>query len=303
MPVRGRFSQDAVLQYKPMILGHAQIGFRNAKINVQQSMERTFITDIKEGVFQVDWNQSIVVDTPVADLDMSPAEGIRFASLPPAATAAKRYAGWNRDLLNWIYQTQQLTLLQSPSMKMTAAAGESERDFRIRLAQAAREIRDQEMDRLRQKYAVKIQALKEKIRKSEQAVEREKEQAKQQKMQTAISFGATILSSFLGKKRVTASSVGRATTAVRGASRAMKESGDVARYKESVDVYKANLTELEESFKAETDALAARLEAANQELAPLSIRPAKQDIQVKAVVLVWMPYLAKPDGSREPAWE
>ena len=302
MPVRGRARSDVVLRYKPMVLGNAQIGFRNTKANVQQSTDNTFVTEIQDGVFPVDWEQSIVLDTPVTDLDTSPVSGAYFAPLPVIATTAKSYPAWTRDLTNWIFRTQQMTLMQSPTMKMTAAPDESERDFQIRLAQTVREIRDLEVEKLRKKYAVKIQSLEEKIRKSEQAVDREKEQAKQQKLQTAISFGATIMSSFLGRKRVTASSVGKATTAIRGASRAAKESSDIERSKETVEAYKQQLAELEEAFKAETDALAERLDTASQELVPLHIRPMKQDIQIKALVLVWMPYLEKQDGSREPAW-
>ncbi len=302
MPIRSRVESTAALRYQPMVLGNAQIGFRNLKANVQQVTESTFITDITDTVFAVDWDKAIVVDTPVNDLETTATSGIAFAALPAAAADSKNFTAWERDLKNWLYQTQQLTILQSPALKMTAALGESEREFRIRLAQAAREQRDEAVDKLRQKYAAKIQALEEKIRKSQQAVEREQEQAKQQSMQTAISVGATILSSFLGKKRVSASSLGRATTAVRGASRALKEKGDVDRSKDTVEVYRADLTELEEAFKTESDAVAASFDAANQELLTISIRPTKQDILVKALVLVWMPYQVKNDGTSEPAW-
>jgi hypothetical protein len=47
-------------------------------------------------------------------------------------------------------------------------------------------------------------------------VDREKEQAKQQKMQTAISVGVTILDAFLGGRRPWRGTIGRATTAARG---------------------------------------------------------------------------------------
>jgi len=82
----------------------------------------------------------------------------------------------------------------------------------------------------------------------------------------------------------------------------MKEAGDVSRSKETVETYKENLAELEEAFRQESEALAAQYDAANIELVPLNIRPTKQDIQVRALVLVWMPYRETQDGSQEPAW-
>lgn len=53
-------------------------------------------------------------------------------------------------------------------------------------------------------------------------MERESEQAKQQGLQTAISVGATILGTFLGRKSIKVGTIGRATTAARGAGRAVE---------------------------------------------------------------------------------
>ncbi|MGI6299336.1 MAG: helicase HerA domain-containing protein [Saccharofermentanales bacterium] len=302
MPLRSRGTAGDSLIYRPMVLADVEIGFRNAKAGVQQVDSRTFVSEIMDSVYPVDWNTSTLIEMAVTDMDSSGAPNATFSPLPPAAAAAKNYTTWNRDLVNWIYQTQQLVLQQSPKMKITSMPDESERDFRIRLSQETHEARDAEIETLRQKYAKQVQSLEEKIRKAEQAVEREKDQANQQKMQTAISLGATIFSSFLGKKKVSATSLGRATTAVRGASRAVKESGDVNRSKETVEAYKAQLQELTERFEADSEQLAEKLDAANTELIELVIRPTKSDIRVKALVLVWMPYFQKTDGTVESAW-
>src|SRR5439155_8488035 len=120
-------------------------------------------------------------------------------------------------------------LYKSPIIDLASSPGKSERDFRIRLQQHAREQRDEAVENQRQRYAPKIAQLKEKRRHAEQAVERESEQAKNQKIQTAISFGATLLSSFMGRKAVSLTTLGRATTAARGVSRSMKEADDVGR--------------------------------------------------------------------------
>ena len=77
--------------------------------------------------------------------------------------------------------------------------------------------RDEISESLRKKYAPKIAALQEKIRKAEQAVERETSQAKQAGMQTAVSFGATLLGAFVGRKKVSSSTLSKATTAMRRA--------------------------------------------------------------------------------------
>ena len=158
----------------------------------------------------------------------------------------------------------------------------------MRLQTASRERRDELTDRLRQKYAPKLASLQERMRRAEQAVEREQEQARQNQMSTAVSFGATILGAFLGRKNP-ASSLGRATTAVRGVGRTMKQSGDVGRAKENVATLQEQLEELEDEFQAETDAAEAAVDPLTEELETVAIKPKKTDVAVETVALVWAP--------------
>ena len=122
-----------------------------------------------------------------------PTDGARFADLPPAATKAKNYAAWQKDFGTWLYQTQKLSILRSPATGLTSNAGESERDFRTRLQQGAREQRDAVAETLRQKYAPKLAALQERLRRAQQAVERQQAEAAQQKIGTIVSIGATLV--------------------------------------------------------------------------------------------------------------
>src|SRR5438132_5786302 len=142
-----------------------------------------------------------------SDLEKSPSAKALFATLPPEAGKIKNYEVWKRSFAEALYRSQKLELLRSPGLKQISRPGESERDFRIRLQQLAREERDQWAKKLRQKNAPKIAALEERIRRAQQAVDREAAQAKQQKLQTAISFGTTLLGAFMGRKALSASSL------------------------------------------------------------------------------------------------
>ena len=158
------------------------------------------------------------------------------------------------------------------------------------------------MEKLRRKYAPKFEQLEERKRRAEQAVAREMEQAKGQKMQTAISFGATLLGSFLGRKRASLSTLGRATTAVRGVGRSMKESQDVDRAEENVAAVTQKLADLEAEFQAETAALERAIDPQKERLDTVSLKPTKANIAVKLVTLAWAPYRHE-GGEIKPAWE
>jgi len=302
IPIRGSQPLEQYLVYNPMLLGLAQVHFADAKTGVAVTRDSTFVIQITDDPIPVNWDNSAEANFNISDLDKSPNERAQFSQLPSAAGNARSYANWNRDFADWLYRSQKLELLRSPSLKQFSNLGESERDFRVRLQQGAHESRDDATEKLRQKYATKMASLEEQTRRAQQAVDREAEQAKQQKMQTAVSVGATLLSAFIGRKAVSASSLGRATTAVRGASRIMKESQDVKRAQETVASYQQRLQELEAEFKAEMDELAAESDPLTEELEKVTVRPAKKDIAVRLTTLVWVPTWQSPDGKMTPAW-
>jgi len=279
-----------------MILGTAEVRYSNSK-TIELTQQLNLLAAFADGPAGLDWSQAASIDLPVEDLESEPEAGAQFAEVPSEATKAKSYANWRKDLASWIYRNQRLELLESPSLDIVSNPGENERDFRVRLQQLAREQRDEAVEQLRRKYAPKFEVLEDRKRRAEQAVEREAEQAKGQKMQTAISFGATLLSSFLGRKRASMSTLGRATTAVRGVGRSMKESQDVDRAQDTVEAIAQKLSELEADFQADTKALEASLDPQTEQLEKVSLKPTKANIAVKVLTLAWAPY-----WDDKPAW-
>jgi hypothetical protein len=297
IPVRSSGVENATLTYHPMLLGTAEVRYSNSK-TVEMTQQLSMLAPFSDGPVSLDWNQATAVDLPVEDLESEPEAGARFAEVPADATKARSYASWRKELASWIYRNQRLELLESPTLEVVSNPGESERDFRVRLQQIAREQRDEAVEKLRRKYAPKFEVLEDRKRRAEQAVERETEQAKGQKVQTAISFGATILSSFLGRKRASMSTIGRATTAARGVGRSMKEADDIERAQDNVAAISQKLADLEADFQAETRVLERSLDPQTEQLEKVSLKPTKANIAVKVLTLAWAPY-----WNDKPAWE
>jgi flagellar hook-basal body complex protein FliE len=272
-----------------MLYGAARLGFSDTKLGVDESRDFSFLVSITDAAVAVDWQTSTPTDVPPADLGREPGSaGASFAPLPFPAAKAASYEKWSKDFSQWLYQSQQLELLRSAKLSLWSHPGESERDFRIRLQTALREERDRATAELRQKYAGQMAALTERIRRAELAVARESDQATQQKLQTAISFGTTILGAFLGRKAVSASTLGRATTAARGVGRTMREAEDVKRATENVEALKQQLADLESQLQADTQALAASFDPAQEPLEQVVLKPKKAQIAVQLVALVWV---------------
>jgi len=194
-------------------------------------------------------------------------------------------------------------LFKSPSTKEMSKPGESVRDFRVRLQQTGRETRDKAVEALRQKYASKIAALQERIRRAELAKEKQQTESRASQMQAAISVGASILGAFMGRKTISASNIGRATTAIRSAGRVLKESKDVGVAEENVAALQQQLADLESQFKSESEVLASATDPLNEKLETIAIKPTKANIAVKLVTLAWTPHWRDTEGRLTAAWQ
>lgn len=302
VPMRGTRPSGSQLVYRPMVLGLSQIRFADAKKGLEAIHDEAHVMPADRAAATLDWERSEAISIVQDDLEREPNSEARFEEIATAAGQPKSYDEWKRDYSNWLFRTAKLDLYRSPRLSELSKPGESERDFRVRLQQVAHERRDAAADKLRQKYAPKIAALQERLRRAEQAVEREKEQAKQTGLQTALSVGATILGAFMGRKSISATTIGKATTALGKAGRTMKDMKDVGMAQDNVAALQQQLADLEAQFKSETDQLSA-FDPQSEPLETLALRPTKTNIAVKLVALAWLPDWQDAQGALTPAWE
>lgn len=301
-PIRGNQTASNMVVYQPMLFGVGKIYFSDKKANIDITKQSQYQVPLMDGPISVRWEDAKESTINISDLEKTPFPGAQYFPLPTDASQEKSYTQWNKEFATFLFRTQELTLFRSPSLKIVSSPEETERDFRLRLSQKTRELRDSNLEKLREKYAPKIATLQEQIRRSEQALERESEQAKQQKLQTAISIGATILGALAGRKTISQSTIGRASTTIKTASRTMKESQDVGRAKDTVEAMQARLADLEAEFKTDTDQLSAAIDSQTEPLENVVIRPSKTDITVQLLVLCWIPYWKNPQGILSPAF-
>jgi hypothetical protein len=121
--------------------------------------------------------------------------------------------------------------------------------------QKGREARDDAVEALRRRYGPRVRRAEEKLRSAAQKLEREEEEVRGAGMQTAISAGAAILTAVLGRKSAKYTTVGRATTAARGAGRVLQQRGDVQRAKEDLEAAQRELDEIGSELEREIAAL------------------------------------------------
>ncbi len=294
-------TSDAV-SYNPSVLAIADVSYSSVKYGITEQRRVALLGSMDDGPITLEWDGAERVEIDPSALERGPRDGAVFGALPKAASTAKNYAVWSKAFQKWVVSNEQIELLQSSALKLTSNAGESERDFRIRLQQKSREGRDAKVETMRSKYATKLSSLQERIRRAEQAVEREKAQASQAKMDTVISVGSAILGAVFGRGKISASSVGKVGTAARGMGKAAQQSGDVTRANESVQALQQQYAELEGQLQGEIDALGATYDAQSETLERIPIKAKSGDVQVQLVALAWVPFVKDATGMTRAGW-
>jgi hypothetical protein len=289
--------------YKPMVAGFAKLHFVDSKLALDEWQTAGWLAPFDDGAGNASWEDAGHDVNLKSRLVASPADGAEYGELPAPALRTASYAAWAKQLQSHLYETARANLLWSEAFKAASRAGEAEGDFRARLALAAREKRDAAVTELRKRWQVKLQQLQDQIRRANERREREKSQLSQQKMQTAVSIGSSILGALLGRKAISSTNVGRVGSAARSASRIGRESEDVARAEEGLEVLQQRLADTQREVEAEVSRLETMLDPASVSLRAVEVPARKSDIAVGEVALVWTPWRKGADGFPAPAYD
>jgi hypothetical protein len=288
----------------PHLVRAAEILFADAKKSIHGKRKIVLLDPLQPGQTAFTSEQTARLEDRGQETFSKQADpGVaEWRPLPAFALQAPAYKPLKDEFAAWCYANEGLQVLRAEPLNTWSQPGESEADFRSRLAQSAREARDAAVSALRTKYAKKAAPLEERLRRAEAAVDKEKQEQKGAWIQTAASIGGGVLGALLGRKA--SGLLGRTATAstVRQASSAWKQQGDVGRAEDSVAAVRQQLEALNAECTAEIDATTAQFDAATVPLSRETLTPLKKNIIVTAVGVAWVPYFQVSETSLEPAW-
>ncbi len=284
--------------YRPALLGRVRLHYVKSPAGVDDWRDATLAAPLTEAAAGDPWAAADLLQE--ADTRAEPELPARFAPLPAAARSKRSYRTWSKMLVSHAYREMPLILYLCRTPKAYSRPGESEAEFRGRLALLLRERRDVAMEKLKRRYSKKFATLQERIRKAEQRVEREEAQHGQQKLAATVSIGATILGALFGRKAISSTTISKASTAMRSAGRVGREKEDIARAQESLAAARERLAALETEFQADVEECNSSVDAELLDLEEVVIRPRKGDMVTAPVTLVWLPWCLRADGSETP---
>ncbi len=288
------------LIYEPAVLGVATVRFldRRRKIDAQEDL--VLLAPVQEGVVAVDWEEAEFLAVSVEELERGPArvapeQGPFFAPVPSAVNTVRELRRVARDLSDWLYYNRRLPLKAHPTLKQVQRPEESDRAFRIRLQEAARERRDQEVERLRRKYRRRLERLRDRLERYQRELALDEAEYEARRQQQWISIGESVLGFFLGRRSTRALST--AASKRRMATRARME---IERTRAEIEDLRQEIAALEAELEEAAREITRKWAEALDELDVVELKPRRADVDVEMAALAWVPswLVVYSDGGR-----
>jgi hypothetical protein len=235
-----------------------------------------------------DWTRAETIAEPGPGFASGVAADATYAEPPAALLSMRDRKRWAASLEEHAGRSMALELWSCPALKLTAAPGTAEGEFRATVALALREKRDEAVDALRRRYRARLDSLENRVRTADQKIERERAQASSQVANSALAIGGSLLGALFGGGR-RSSLFSKASTAARDVSRATRERADVAQAEAGARAVREQLDALNAELEGEGARLEAGMDPATVPVETLTVTPRKSDITVEEVALVWCP--------------
>ena len=283
------------ITYQPHLLRVGVVHFSSTKAGVDGSRTVHLVNPIT--ATGIDWEKSLPPPLRLEAAAKEPAAGAGFAELPGFAMNASNYKQVEKDFAEWLYRNERADVFSCPALKEWSKLGESEADFRARLDHQARETRDAAIAKLRDTATKKIFTIESRLQTAEGQLAKQKAESSSAAMQAGVSVLGGILGAFFGRKSGLGS-ITRGTSAIGKATGAYKQHQDVANADAKVSGVAAEIDAAKAALEAGVVIITESFDSATLPLETESIKPAKTDVKVQSVALLWLPC----DARGEKAW-
>ncbi len=284
------------LVYRPALVGVGRLHFTRSTYKIDEWVEQTYLVEVKgQELSDEVWDDAAQLPSPL-DFDLDPEDEGEFAEIPSELQKKKNFSTWEKELKDFLYRTQEITVYKCSNFKAYSQYGESLGDFKVRLEQSVSEKRDTEVEKLRKRYKSKFETLADRIRRAEDKVDVERDQYKQSRLDSVLSAGSSIMGALLGRKS------GRRSSSVKSIGRAATQRKDIARAQDNLVELKEKYEDLEAEFEEAIEEIEEKLVVDNLEIEDMTLRPKKTDISVEDFVLAWLPWRVDSSGIAESAY-
>lgn len=268
--------------YQPVMAGQAKVLYENARWQLQK--EVTLAVQAEEtprGI--IPWDDYLAQSLDPKQVGQNLQPQVSFLPLKAWMNDPKQWLALQKNFVDWIYRTQQLTLKVNDVLKVAGTPDMGEEAFETMLLAAWQKAKNADIAKINGKYEKQLLGLNTKLTKEKLELERDKQRLSNRKMEEVSTGLDTVLGLVGGRKRKLSTSI----------TKRRLTSDAKAEVEESVKM----IADLEAQLKQVQAAQAAELATAEQhwetvknQTTEMSVSAVKKNIFVEIFGILWLPY-------------
>ncbi|HYO88052.1 MAG TPA: hypothetical protein VER79_05355, partial [Candidatus Limnocylindrales bacterium] len=277
-------AQGGMLVYRPGLLAQATVRYQDRKAGLYTTRAHSVLIPDVERVGYIAWADHTVgpVDPRTASAQAQAAG--YYGTLPEGLTDKKRMTALRREFVDHIYATARLMTPGSEALGLFGSPDEDPAVFRARVAQAARERRDAEMDALTRKFEGIIDSIDDKTRRKAQQLEAERRQLASTNREKTFTTGEAMLGLLKGRTAFTLSRMSR-TEVYR-----QRTLGQVELFELDLQQLGEEMAEARKQFELQLNAINQKWAQAAVQIETHPVTPFKKDITLDLFGVGWEPF-------------
>ncbi len=298
---------ETSLVYETCLLALGSVSFVDRKCKVDETEDVGLLLGPEDLGAVVSWEDADPAELDVNELEDEPERNAVFGPIPPELSTASKLKALSKDFANYLYDEERLNLQHNPKLKLYSEPGESGKEFKIRAQQVAREHRDAEVDKLRDKYQKKLDRLATRLSREEQELAEDRDEYEGRKSEELLSAGETLVGMLGIFGRRTSRGL---STAARKRRMTTKARADIVESEEEIERLEAEIEEMRLEMEQDAEAIAENWGEVAEEIETYAVKPRRSDVEVRLVALGWAPHWeiahrsarGKLTHDRVPAW-
>ena len=267
----------------PNLLASAKVRIYDAKKGIDSICEVSYLYELSENDKEPNWSEAS--EGMYVDASENEPSGASFAAVPNFITSAKNFDALEKDFKEFLYRNFKFNTFEA--MGIYSKENESKEEFFIRLQDKCNEILEEQTAKLTAKFEKEQKSLQDKLNKALVKLDKEQKEMTTSGLDAAINIGASIFGAIFGNKLLSRQNAGKIASSARSANKVLKERSDVKLSEQSVNDISLAISELEEKFAKECDALKEANDVKNITINEMQISPKKSDIYDEKIVLLW----------------
>jgi hypothetical protein len=282
---------DTLLQgdapFYPFIAATAVVRFYNQRRGIDEQKVFTCKYELDEQNNHIAWSDADDTPFDLQTLSKKPLSNSHYGSLPPFISEMRDFKVLQRQLKEYLYHNEAITLFTCKSLKSESKPQESLRDFKVRLNDLLSEKKEEALEKLEARYQKKFQTLERRLERAVAKLEKEESDVSAKTTDTLLAVGMGIFGALFGKKALSSSTISKGARAIKSGGRVLKERDDVKAAARAIEKVQESIDEMQEELEDKMDTLEEKFLLENYEITPLKIKPRKMDIQVDSCFLLW----------------